>query len=92
MRAKDLLALTNLIKNDRADEADRAESTGQTSNGLFVGIYQGFDSITQKGLVKLIKTGETVSARVITNGTIVPGTRVMVKVAGAASFVDEMPR
>ncbi len=91
MNAKDLLALTNLIKHDRADE-NRAATTVQSNQGLFIGIYQGFDSITQKAFIKLIKTGEVVSARVITNGTIVPGTRVMVKVAGSASFVDEMPR
>ncbi|MGL5060763.1 MAG: hypothetical protein ACRC62_12370 [Microcoleus sp.] len=89
MKAKELLALTNLIKHDRAD-AKRSQKTSE--QGLFLGQYQGFDATTQKGFIKLAKTGETVSARVITNGTIVPGTRVIVKVAGSASFVDEMPR
>ena len=90
MKAKELLAQRNQIKLDRYIAA-RPKPVVLSEKSHITGIYLGFDSTIGMGRVKIPKTGQTLNARVITNGHIVEGTRVMVKIDGAVAFVNEMP-
>jgi hypothetical protein len=90
MNAKTLLALANSNKRDRyLDKQTAATTPIEKSNR--VGIYLGFDATIGQAQVKIPETGQTVTARVITNGYIAPGQKVMVKVDGQTAFINEMP-
>ena len=90
MKARELLAIENQNKVRRyVDSRPKPIDLSQKSH--VTGIYLGFDSTIGMGRVKIPKTGQTLNARVITNGHIVEGTRVMVKIDGAVAFVNEMP-
>lgn len=92
MNAQTLLNLANLEKRDRYLRTQDTETVtrGQKSNVL--GVYLGFDSELGVARVQIPSTGQTLEAKVLTNGHIGVGTRVMVKVDGATAFINEMPR
>jgi hypothetical protein len=88
--AKILLAIANQIKMNRYIES-RPKPIALSEKSHAIGIYLGFDSTIGQAQVKILATGQTITARVITNGHIGVGQRVMVKIDGATAFVNEMP-
>jgi hypothetical protein len=89
--AATLLAIANLNKRSRYQEKQATVAAAPAQKSNMMGIYLGFDATIGQAQVKITETGQTMTARVITNGHIGVGQRVMVKVDGQTAFVNEMP-